>query len=210
MSDFNRSSGQIVALNATSTRTVWTMRILRVALFIALTAISARIKILLPGNPVPITAQTFVVLAAGLILGVREGAASQIGYLLLIAGGLPIDTNNVGAAVFALPSAGYLYGFVIGAGLAGLGMNRRLPIRIGAAFLGAAAIHIFGAAWLTIYLHSVDKINKGWVANLDQAWIIDRQFIAVDFGKALLAAVGLYAVANGWRAWLATRGNHAR
>ena len=167
---------------------------LRIGLFIALTAISARLKIVLPGNPVPITAQTFVVLAAGLVLGVREGAASQIGYLILIAAGLPIDTNGIGAAAFASPTAGYLVAFVIGAALAGLGAGRTLPIRIGAAFLGAASIHLFGTAWLAVVLHSFDK-----------ALAADIQFIPVDFGKALLAAALLYAGDSGLKALRASR-----
>ena len=200
MSDFKPLATTSPALTLpNTTRTRWTVRLLRIALFVALTAISARLKIVLPGNPVPITAQTFVVLAAGLILGVREGAASQIGYLILIAAGLPIDTNGVGAAAFASPTAGYLVAFVLGAGLAGLGLNRNLPIRIGAAFLGAAAIHLFGTVWLAVYLHSFDK-----------ALAADIQFIPVDFGKALLAAVSIYAAGLGVKSMITTRGDHAR
>ena len=64
--------------------------------FAILTALSAQIRFELPFTPVPITAQTFVVILSGLLLGSRFGSFSMILYLLMKAGEAfilnPMDT----------------------------------------------------------------------------------------------------------------------
>lgn len=174
-----------------STRPTWQIRALRVAFFIVLTAISARLRIDLPNNPVPITAQTLIVLLAGLTLGPVDGALSQIGYLLLIAAGAPIDTRGLGPAVFLQPTVGYLIGFVPGAFVAGLAFRSKLILKIVAAFCGALLIHVFGIGGLMITQH----IGLGTATGQDVA------FIVVDSGKALLAASLVNLGAASWQRW---------
>ena len=63
------------------------VRARHIALIVAgalIIALSARVSIVLPGNPVPITGQTFGVLLAGGALGFRRGMAAALGL------GLPI------------------------------------------------------------------------------------------------------------------------
>ena len=62
----------------------------RVALMAALTAVGAQISIPLPFTLVPFTLQVPMVVLAGLLLGVRYGALSQVVYLMLGAIGLPV------------------------------------------------------------------------------------------------------------------------
>ena len=64
------------------------VRLLAIAAFTALTALGARITIDL--QPVPITLQVLAVLLAGLTLGARDGAASQVLYAALLTAGLPL------------------------------------------------------------------------------------------------------------------------
>ena len=59
-----------------------TYQIAAIAAFTVLTIIAARITI--PFIPVPFTMQTFAVLLAGMVLGSRAGALSQVAYLALI------------------------------------------------------------------------------------------------------------------------------
>ncbi len=169
-------------------RPAWQLRLLRIALLTVLTALSARLRIDLPNNPVPITAQTLVVLLAGAALGPIDGALSQIAYVGLIALGAPLDTRGLGPAVFFSPTAGYLLGFIPGAFVAGLGSmgnignngkarSAGLARKVLAAFGGATIIHLCGILGLYLTLHS-------WRAALGN----DIAFIPVDFGKALLAA----------------------
>ena len=79
------------------------------------------------GNAVPITLQTLGVMLAGSILGWKRGALSVV-VLLCWAAGLPLLSGGRGGlAVFAGPSAGYLFGWVFGAAVIGWLVQRRLP-----------------------------------------------------------------------------------
>jgi biotin transporter BioY len=60
------------------------------------------------------------VLMAGMILGSRDGALSQLAYVALIAAGLPFDARSLGTAALFGPTGGYLIGFIVAAGVVGL------------------------------------------------------------------------------------------
>jgi len=80
------------------------------------------------GNAVPITLQTLGVMLAGSILGWKRGALSVVVLLVLVAAGLPLLSGGRGGlAVFAGPSAGYLFGWVLGAAVIGWLVQLRLP-----------------------------------------------------------------------------------
>ncbi|MBN2086393.1 MAG: biotin transporter BioY [Anaerolineales bacterium] len=160
-------------------------RIAAVGAFAALSAISARVTVNLPFTPVPVTLQVLVVLLAGLSLGPREGALSQLAYLAAITAGLPLDARMLGPAVWATPTAGYLLGFAAGAFAAGWVAERargRLP---GAEFLAVAAgilaLYAFGASWLTVFfLHG--NLAAGVAAGI-------APFVLIDSLKAAAAAL---------------------
>ncbi|MDK2992123.1 MAG: biotin transport system substrate-specific component [Clostridiales bacterium] len=87
------------------------------ALFAALTAIGAFIRI--PMVPVAISLQLFFVMLAGLILGPKLGALSQIIYIAIGLIGIPIFTEGGGPAYVLKPSFGYLIGFIATAYISG-------------------------------------------------------------------------------------------
>ena len=77
--------------------------------FAILTALSAQIRIELPFTPVPVTAQTFVVILAGLILGSTFGSLSMLMYLFTGLAGLPFFSGSVaGLAILRSPTIGYI------------------------------------------------------------------------------------------------------
>jgi biotin transport system substrate-specific component len=163
--------------NQTMWRTVAT-----IAIFAALTALTARITIYLPFSPVPITLQTLAVVLAGLVLGARGGAMSQLAYLGLIAVGLPFDANGVGPAAFFGPTAGYLIGFVPAAFVAGY-LAERFSAKswwgnFAAALVGMLAIYLVGFLWLGIMIGSMEKAIMVGVL----------PFIVLDLVKAGIAA----------------------
>ena len=91
-----------------------------IALFAAITAVLGLVPAIAVG-PVPITAQTLGVMLAGSVLGARRGFLSQLLFLVLVAIGLPLlASGNGGLAVFAGPSAGYLFSWPIAAFVVGL------------------------------------------------------------------------------------------
>jgi biotin transport system substrate-specific component len=88
-----------------------------IAVFTLLTIVGARISLEI--GAVPLTLQTLMVFLAGMVLGSRDGALSQVLYVGLIVIGLPLDARGLGPAVFASPTWGYLVGFIPCAFVAG-------------------------------------------------------------------------------------------
>ncbi|MGW6005607.1 biotin transporter BioY [Oerskovia enterophila] len=98
----------------------------RIATFAALTAVLGMPgSLALFGNAVPITLQTLGVMLAGALLGAWRGALAMLTFLALVAAGLPLLSGGRGGpAVFVGPSVGYLVGFVVGAAVVGLVVER--------------------------------------------------------------------------------------
>ena len=154
-----------------------------IILFAAFTALSARIVILLPFTPVPVTLQVLAVLLAGLMLGSRAGALSQIVYLAAIGAGLPLDARGLGPVALVGPTGGYLLGFVAAAFVTGwlakrLAASRNRGGRLVAVLCGVAVVYACGLAWLAPA-----------VGGLGAAWTLGAApFVVGDLAKALLAA----------------------
>ena len=149
-----------------------------VLIFAALTALTARFSFRLPFTPVPITLQVLAVLLAGLVLGARGGAASQLTYLGMIAVGLPFTASGLaGPAAFFSPTAGYLLAFVPAAFVVGALARPGWRTAL-AALAGIAVIYVGGASWLAVWL------GGDWA----KAWTLGvAPFIAADLAKAVLA-----------------------
>lgn len=127
----------------------------------AIIALSARVYLLIPGNPVPFTGQTFGVLLAAGALGFRRGLAATLLYLAIGALGLPVFSQGThGVGVILGPSGGYLIGFVVASGIVGrlaeLGWDRNILGGLGAMLLGSAAIYGIGVPWLAVTYYGGD------------------------------------------------------
>lgn len=85
-----------------------------VALFAALTAIGAFIKVYNPLNPiVPFTLQFLFCAYAGTLLGSRLGLYSQMLYVGIGLIGVPVFTKGGGFSYVFQPTFGYLLGFIL-------------------------------------------------------------------------------------------------
>jgi len=120
--------------------------------FAVFTAVGARLSVPLPGTPVPMTLQPVAVLLAGVVLGSRAGAASQIAYLAAGFVGLPVFAAGGGAAYLLGPTGGYLLAFPVAAAVAGIGARDRGSWLREALWLAAAlgVIHAGGLSWLAL------------------------------------------------------------
>ncbi len=100
-----------------------------IAVFAALTAVLGLPGALTPfGASVPITLQTLGPMLAGAILGWKRAMAAAIVFLALVAIGLPLLAGGRGGlGLFVGPSAGYLFGWILGTAVIGLLMQFRLP-----------------------------------------------------------------------------------
>lgn len=123
--------------------------------FALLTALGAFVRIPLPFTPVPITLQTFFVLAAGIYLGSRDAAWSQLGYLALGAVGLPVFSGGgAGLSHFAGATGGYLIAFPLAAAFVGATLRPGDSAARATAVCAAATLFILalGAAALALVL----------------------------------------------------------
>ncbi len=112
------------------------------ALFVALMTAGAYIKI--PFPLVPLTFQTVLSIAAGLLLGAKKGATSMAVYCVCGLVGLPVFSAGGGIYYLLKPSFGYILGFILSAAVAGLvsGKSKRVSLpRLVAASLAAFSVN---------------------------------------------------------------------
>ncbi|MCC7549901.1 MAG: biotin transporter BioY [Methanobacterium sp.] len=134
------------------------------AFFMAcITGIMAQVVIPLPWTPVPITAQTFAVLMAGVVLGRCWGGISQIMYLVVGLLGVPWFaglTGGYGAVLGA--TGGYFLGFILTAFLLGYFTDKHVQSRNFRPMLGLmlitnfAFVYIPGLLGLGLWLYLVE------------------------------------------------------
>lgn len=147
-------------------------------------AIGIGAQVAIPVGPVPITGQSFFVLLLGAAMGPRLAVATMLAYLAEGAIGLPVFSGGrSGLAMLVGPTAGYLYGFVIAAGLVGLlassGWDRRFSTTLCAMALGNLVIYACGLTWLCCAVGL--SLSKALVAGV-------YPFIFGDIFKAFAAA----------------------
>ncbi len=126
----------------------------------ALTAVAAQVSITLPGSAIPFTLQPVAVLLAGVVLGARQGALSQVLYLVAgVAGAAAFAWSPVllpGAARLLGPTGGFLLAFPVAAGLAGWlsdrGVTRTVPGTAAAMAAGLAVLYAGGVSWASLFV----------------------------------------------------------
>ena len=154
-----------------------------IILFTALIAVGAQIYI--PHDPVPFTLQTLFVILAGAFLGWRNGIISVMSYLLLGALGIPVFAGpTAGISILIGTTAGYLFGFVLAAGVVGaiIRINDSFLWTTVSMFIGFTIIFACGAFYLNIvFIHN-------WGVSITQGLVI---FSYWDLIK-LSAAIGIY------------------
>lgn len=156
--------------------------------FALLTALAAQIEIPLGFTPVPLTGQTFAVLLAGAVLGMRRGALSQLVYWFAGLTGLPFYSGGAGGWKSGTGATlGYLVGFIVAAGaigyLAEKKQDRNFVTSLPAMLLGSTIIYAFGATWLA-YIINVPLAN----GETNAISLGVAPFLIGDLLKALVAA----------------------
>ena len=116
----------------------------------AFVGLAAQVAIPLPFTPVPLTLQTFAVLLAGAALGSLRGVLAMAVYAVAGVAGVPWFAE--GSSGFAMPSFGYILGFVIAAGIVGRiaehGATRTAWRTAGLMVVGNLVIYAVGVTWL--------------------------------------------------------------
>lgn len=152
----------------------------------------AQVSIPVPPSPVPITGQTLGVGLVGATLGRNRGMASMALYLLagcflpVFAGG------SSGFSVLYGATAGYLFGFVVAAGLIGALAERSADRKVLYAFIA------FVVGQLVIFGFGVPVLKLA--TGMDWSTAISQGFTPFIFGGIVKAAIGGIALPATWRA----------
>ena len=130
-----------------------TKMLILTALFAALTAVGAYIKI--PFLYSAITLQVFFTILAGVLLGPKYGALSQLVYVALGLLGLPIFTSGGGFGYFLYPTCGFLLGLIPAAWVVGKLTEKSRSVKriVPAALAGLAALYLVGMPYMALILN---------------------------------------------------------
>jgi biotin transport system substrate-specific component len=152
-----------------------------------LVALAAHVSFPLFFTPVPLTLQTFAVLALGLLLGPATACSALLLYLFEGAAGLPVFSPHGPGGLLQLmgPTGGYLLSYPLAALVAGHLFARGIrgwsnfSVALGASAAASLLILIAGAAWLALISHLA-------LAQIAAASIVP--FLPGDALKAIAAA----------------------
>ena len=173
----------------TSGSTSYIKNVILILLGTLLLAVSSKIQV--PFWPVPMTMQTFIVMIIGMLYGWKLASLTLIAYLVEGSIGLPVFAKGGGLLYLAGPTAGYLYGMVIAAGVIGfLGergyaksyIKSLLPL-----ILGTIIIFIFGVG----YLGTIIGFDKALALGLYP--FILSEFFKIALALALIPTIWKYA-----------------
>ena len=132
-----------------------------------LIAVLAQISVPVPFSPVPITGQTIGVVLVGSLLGSKKGAAAICLYIFEGVIGIPVFAQmKAGPHVLLGPTAGYIYGFIIAAYIAGFfsekGLTKNPTQCFVSCFISTTIILLSGALYLSFFKGINDALILGF------------------------------------------------
>ena len=122
-------------------------------IFIGTMALTISAKLKIPFYPVPMTMQTFVVLALGIAFGYKIGLATVGVYLIEGIIGMPVFSNSpekgIGLVYFTGPTMGYLIGFLSAVFFVGyLNLKNNIFLIFIKLIFSVSTIYLLGVLWL--------------------------------------------------------------
>ena len=153
-----------------------------------LLAVSSKIQV--PFWPVPMTMQTFIVFIIGMSFGWKLAFSTLIAYLVEGALGLPVFAKGGGLLYLMGPTAGYLYGMTIAAGVIGFfaerGYNKSYIKSLISLMIGTIIIFVLGVG----YLGSVIGYDKALAGGLYP--FIPSEFFKIGLAVVLIPSITRY------------------
>lgn len=156
------------------------------ALFAALTAVGAFIRI--PLGVSSITLQFLFTAMAGVMLGAKYGALSQLVYVVLGLVGIPIFTLGGGFGYVLQPTFGFLLGLIPAAFIIGkLTKKRSKPWQLALSCVaGLAALYLVGLPYMALILNAYMGKGMGFSAIM---WAGMLPFLPGDALKIVVTAL---------------------
>ena len=153
-----------------------------------LLAVSSKIQV--PFWPVPMTMQTFIVFIIGMSYGWKLAFSTLIVYLVEGSLGLPVFSKGGGLLYLIGPTAGYLYGMAIAAGVIGFlaerGYNDSYIKSLISLIVGTVIIFVLGVG----YLGSVIGYDKALSGVLYP--FIPSEFFKIGLAVILIPSITRY------------------
>ena len=153
-----------------------------------LLAVSSKIQV--PFWPVPMTMQTFIVFIIGMSYGWKLAFSTLVAYLAEGALGLPVFAKGGGLLYLIGPTAGYLYGMAIAAGVIGFlaerGYNDSYIKSLISLIIGTVIIFVLGVG----YLGSVIGYDKALAGGLYP--FIPSEFFKIGLAVILIPSITRY------------------
>ena len=153
-----------------------------------LLALSSKVQV--PFWPVPMTMQTFIVFIIGMAYGWRLAFFTLVAYLFEGALGLPVFAKGGGLLYLIGPTAGYLYGMVIAAGVIGFlaerGYNDSYIKSLISLIIGTIIIFVLGVG----YLGSVIGYDKALAGGLYP--FMPSEFFKIGLAVVLIPSITRY------------------
>jgi biotin transport system substrate-specific component len=147
-------------------------------------------KVQVPFWPVPMTMQTFIVFIIGMAYGWRLAFFTLVAYLIEGAMGLPVFAKGGGLLYLIGPTAGYLYGMTIAAGVIGFlaerGYNDSYIKSLISLIIGTIIIFVLGVG----YLGSVIGYDKALVGGLYP--FMPSEFFKIGLAVVLIPSITRY------------------
>lgn len=161
-------------------------------------AAAAAGRIPIPGTPVAITLQTFVLMLAALSLDWREAGGAVVLYLLAGAAGLPVFSGGMSTLALVGPSAGFLFGFLPGAIVTSLLKGKARST--GARAYWLTAVRYFGASLVgcvvVVYAFGVSIQAMLTHVPLSAVSLASLGFAGGDLLKAVVASAAVSGLSS--------------
>jgi biotin transport system substrate-specific component len=159
---------------------------------VILLTLSAKVSV--PFYPVPMTLQTLAVLLIGAAYGWRLGMITVVLYLAQGFFGAPVFANTppavAGPLYFMGPTAGFLMGFILSAGIVGYavekGASDSLLKLAGVMLLAQVVVFTLGYLWLGFF---ASLANGATGVGAARAWSVIQTFMLGDLLKTGIAVM---------------------
>ncbi len=175
-----------------------TLRLVLIALSVALIAVGAFIKIPLGIGLVPISLQCAFAILCGLLLGARDSFFAVLIYLIMGLIGIPIFTAGGGFGYVFQPTFGYLLGYLfaipIGALIARGVKNTSRP-KLWRCLLGAFCALVIVYTFGVIYMYLMLNFYMGKAMEMSRAWLTGcAVFLPTDTCFCIIAALAAHRI----------------
>ncbi len=173
-----------------------TLRIVRIAVFVALIIVGAFVKF--PVGIVPVSMQFAFCMFASLMLGGLDSFACVAIYIVMGLIGIPVFSAGGGFAYVLQPTFGYILGFLIAAPVGGFvarGLKNDARLNIFRLLLGAFCSLTIVYTVGVFYMYLMLNYYVGTAMSMSKAWMAGcAVFLPTDCSWCVVGSLVTYAV----------------